>query len=196
MTQRSIIILSALLGTACGTTAPSIEGRWASTCLSSPQQDGSTNYFDLDFDIGAERWALDYVVHGDPQCSSRLLTVHIEGPYELGEPSKAVEGAHEGVFRFDSKTMTPHVEGLAAMLNDIQGCGEGTWAAGETKDVFEVGCPAFGQYPKAQCAADHDLVEVKGEAIHFGQRPADNDMCTPEKRPAALNPGGFARKGR
>lgn len=173
---------------------PAIAGQWQSACVPSPQPDGSTNYFRLDFDITADTWKLDYTVHGNAECSAPLLTVHIEGPYEIGQPSETVEGAHEAVFGFSDKTLTPHVQPLAEMLTGMGQCGEGAWAAGQTKSVYETGCAGLGQRPKSACSADHDLVKVEGDTLRFGKRPADNDMCSPERRPTALNDMGFQRK--
>jgi len=56
-----------------------------------------------------------------------------------------------------------------------------------TADVYAAGCPALSSYPRATCSADYDVVKVDAAALQFGKRPADNDMCTAEKRPTALN---------
>jgi hypothetical protein len=55
------------------------------------------------------------------------------------------------------------------------------------------GCAAFGQYPAAQCPADFDLLDVDGGTLHFGNRPADNNMCTPDRRPTQLSTVGLTR---
>lgn len=39
-----------------------------------------------------------------------------------------------------------------------------------------------------RCAADFDLVARSGDRLRFGARPADNDLCTADKRPTALRP--------
>ena len=176
-----------------GPAKPEIIGTWQSACAPSPQPDGSTSYFRLDFDIAADIWKLDYTVHGNAECSAPLLTVHIEGPYEIGQPSESVDGAHEAVFGFSDKTLTPHVQPLADMLSGMGQCGAGAWTAGEAQSVYETGCAGLGQRPKSACSADHDLVKVEGDTLHFGKRPDDNDMCSPERRPTALNPMGFKR---
>lgn len=200
MKTRILVPLFALGMAACATTpsattsAPSVAGRYGSACLSQKQADGSTTYYDLAFDITDKRWDLDYVVYGDDQCKNKLVTVKIAGPYEVGQPSKAAPGAYEATFAFDTKTITPHVDGLAGALAQM-GCGSGTWKAGEGQSVFDdKGCPGFGQYPKSQCTADYDLVKVEGDKLQFGKRPADNNMCSPDKRPAELNPTAFTRK--
>ena len=171
---------------------PDITGAWVSECL--PAADGS--YFVLDFDIAQDSWDLDYVVYGDDACTTKLVTVHIDGPYELGDASAAVDGAYEGLFSFTNKTITPHADGLVDVLNGADpACGAATWALDVTQSVYETGCAGFGQYPMADCTADYDLVYLDADAdtLQFGARPADNDMCSAAERPTALNPALFTR---
>lgn len=206
MTRRpfALLHLLTLLAIACGSPSspspdattggedaaapPSLAGRWVSDCLPSPQPDGSTQYFQLDFDLGASAWDLDYVVHADDACAVPLVTVSIAGPYALERPSDAVAGAWEARFGFDSKTIRPEVDGLRDFLNSLEGCGEADFETGVAQDVFASGCAGFGQYPASACPADYDLVRLDGDTLQFGARPADNDMCTPDKRPTTLSP--------
>lgn len=167
---------------------PALTGQYLSACTPQPQADGSTNYFTLDFDLSDTRWQLDYTVFTDDACASRALTVAIEGPYEMGGASDQVDGAWEGTFRFETKTMTPHTEFMADMLDGIDGCGAGGWQAGVTGDVAATGCAPFGQYALSDCSADYDIVSLSAEGIQFGARPTDNNMCTEDKRPTALSP--------
>jgi hypothetical protein len=60
--------------------------------------------------------------------------------------------------------------------------------------VLTAGCLGLGQRPGSSCSADHDLISLAADGLHFGQRPADNDMCTPERRPAALSPLALQRR--
>lgn len=169
---------------------PAIDGQWVSACIGAPQADGSTQYFRLDFDLSDERWALDYVVHGDADCTVPLVTVHIEGPYELGSPAPTVDGAWNATFAFDTKTIEPHVDPLRDALAAQDDCGTEAWVTGEAQSVLATGCAAFGQYPVADCGQDYDLVALSADEseLRFGNRPADNDMCTPAKRPTELSP--------
>ncbi len=183
----------ALLAAGCAGSTPDLAGRYASACLPAPQADGSTQYYSLDFTLTASEWAVDYVVHADPACSSKLVTVHIEGPYEVGEPRADLPGVHDARFAFTRKTITPHVQPLADALSSM-GCGAAPWQVDQAEDVFEGGCAGFGQYPRSRCEADHDLVKLDGDRLQFGARPADNDLCTPDKRPTALNPLIFQRR--
>ncbi len=52
----------------------------------------------------------------------------------------------------------------------------------------------LGQRPIASCPADYDLVKVENDALVFGSRPADNDMCSSEKRPTSLSALSSKRK--
>lgn len=191
MTTRSLLSIALMSLLACdpaaGDAAPDLAGRWRSDCLASPQADGSTNYIRLDFDLGAEDWRLDYVTHGDAACEAPLVTVAIAGTYALAAPSAVVDGAWEARFAFTAKTIRPEVDALRDYLNSLDGCGSVDFVTGVAQDVYGPGCPAFGMYPRARCDADHDLVRRDGDDLYFGARPADNDMCSPERRPTALS---------
>lgn len=171
-----------------GGESASIVGAWRSACL--PQ--GEAQSFSLDFDITASRWSLDYDVFGDTSCGAAFLTVHIEGPYEIGGPS-AVEGAREARFGFDRKTITAHAEGAAGYLGSLEGCGDGAFVVGEAEDISVTGCAPMGQRPIASCGQDYDLVSVDATSLRFGARPADNDLCTPAARPTSLPPLAMSR---
>ncbi|HEU4539007.1 MAG TPA: hypothetical protein VFS00_33030 [Polyangiaceae bacterium] len=166
-----------------GAGPPAIEGAWKSACVAQPSQN-----FRLSFDIGPSDWSLDYDVYGDAACSSPFFTVRIEGPYELTGPSSAAAGAYEGRFGFATKVIVPRSQAAVDFLGSPQGCGGGEWAVGQATDVLASGCAALGQYPASTCPADYDLVARQGDELRFGARPADNDMCSPAKRPAALSP--------
>jgi hypothetical protein len=58
-------------------------------------------------------------------------------------------------------------------------------------DISVTGCAAWR--PVAVCGEDHDLLALSDAGLHFGVRPADNDMCTPDKLPTALLPAVVAR---
>ena len=102
----------------------------------------------------------------------------------LGDASAAVAGAREGRFDFATKTVTPHNAGVAEFL--AQACGRSGFIAGEAADIAG-GCAGLGAYPVADCPSDYDIVSLDDTgSLHFGARPQDNNMCTPDKRPTAL----------
>ena len=136
-------------------------------------------------------WDLDYVAHGDENCTAKFLTVNIKGPYELGEASSVAEGAREGTFSFASKTVTGHMDDALGVINGA--CGV-TDTAVDTPLDLAGGCAGLGAYPIAECAADNDIVMVKDNNLHFGARPADNNMCSPDKRPTSFEGGAVVTK--
>lgn len=187
-------LLAAVTFAACGASspahtapdspaAPSVVGRWASPCSPISATQGAV----LDFDIAADTWTIDFVVFADAACTTKFATVRIEGPYKIGSPSTRVAGAHEARFGFTRKAITPHLDAAAAFLSSAQGCGQPGFATGVTTDISTTGCAGLGQRPIASCDADHDLVQVAGDRLTFGARPADNDLCSEAKRPTALS---------
>jgi hypothetical protein len=191
MRSANPIVLLAL--TACGSSHPAtsppgsaldVAGHWVSDCTTTPDSKG---YFTMDFHNTTDHWQLAYVVFGDAKCATPLVAVDITGPYTIGGASPTVSGAHEAVFEFDKKSITPKAQPLADALNGMPECGGG-FAVGSAHDVYERGCPGFGQYPHSACAADYDVIWREGDQLRFGQRPADNNMCSADRRPAALSP--------
>jgi hypothetical protein len=182
LTTLALAIPAALGACADDQDAPTIDlaGRWQSACT----DPGSGQALRLHFDLTDEAWALDYESFGDAACAAPALTVHIEGPYAVTGTSATVTGAHEARFGFTRKTVTPSSDGAAAFL--AQACGGGSFVAGTAADISG-GCAGLGMYPIASCAADYDLVARTGGQLQFGARPADNDMCTEDRRPTALS---------
>ena len=169
--------------------ATDLVGTWVGPCFASPSGDGSFNQ--LTFRMTETEWDLDYVAHGDENCTAKFLTVNIKGPYTLGEASSAAEGAREGTFSFTSKTVTGHMEAALGVINGA--CGV-TDTAVDTPLDLAGGCAGLGAYPIAECAADNDIVMVKDNNLHFGARPADNNMCSPDKRPSSFEGGAVVTK--
>jgi hypothetical protein len=162
--------------------APDITGRWKSACT--PMS--ATQGFVLDFDIAKSTWGVDYTVFADSACSTKFITVRIEGPYELGAASRSVAGAFDAKFGFTKKTVTPHLAAAADFLASANGCGTSGFTAGQAKDISAAGCAGLGQQPIAACSADYDIAKLEGDVLTFGSRPADNNMCSPDKRPTSL----------
>ena len=156
-------------------------GTWQGPCFASPMGDGSFNQ--LTFVMTETTWDLDYSSYGDESCTAGFMTVNIAGDYTLGDASEAVEGAREGEFGFTTKTVTPHNAQAVAFVNSS--CLTTDAAEGEALDITG-GCMGLGAYPVADCPSDFDIVHLDGDTLSFGARPADNDMCTPEKRPTEL----------
>ncbi|MFZ9888617.1 MAG: hypothetical protein ACO3JL_14050 [Myxococcota bacterium] len=170
-------------------TAEDLNGTWSGPCFASPQGDGSYNQ--LTFRMTATDWDLDYGAFGDDACTAKFLTVNIQGPYELGGASSVAPGAREGKFGFAKKTVTPHMDAAVGVINGA--CGATTAAVGEAFDL-SAGCAGLGAYPIQDCGSDYDIVMLSGDTLHFGSRPADNNMCTPEKRPTKFEGGAQVKR--
>ena len=139
-------------------------------------------YGTREFTFGGGRWELVFTHALDPGMERKTFQFITEGPYAVGDPVAAVPGAFEGDFTEEVKKvrlLMEDPETIAAF--GMAGCG---LIAGEVVDISETGCANWK--PVAECGVDHDLLAMDGAGIYFGVRPADNDMCTPDRRPTKL----------
>lgn len=129
-------------------------------------------------------WQLTFLHALDPAMTMRTFQFRTGGPFEIVGSSDAVEGAFDGTFNEAWK----HVTLLTEIPDVIAGMGMadcGLTPNLET-DISETGCAAWR--PVSVCGQDHDLIAMTEGGVQFGVRPADNDMCTADKRPTALLP--------
>lgn len=134
------------------------------------------------FDNG--RWQLVFTHALDTGMTVRTFQFRTGGPFEVGEASPNVAGAFQTVFHENWKHVTlltddPRI--VAAM-----GMGDCGLTYNLETYVSRTGCAAWA--PVADCGEDHDLFAMDESGIYFGVRPADNDMCTPDRTPTALLP--------
>ncbi|WP_075214045.1 hypothetical protein [Mongoliimonas terrestris] len=135
------------------------------------------------------RWSLTFVHALDPAMTLRTFQFRTGGAYRVEAPSATVPGAFHTVFDEDWKhvtLLTGAPEIVAAM--GMADCG---LTPNLEADISVAGCAAWR--PVAVCGEDHDLLALSAEGLHFGVRPADNDMCTADKVPTALLPAVVAR---
>jgi hypothetical protein len=74
------------------------------------------------------------------------------------------------------------------LRHELQG---GEEARGPDRDLAPVTQPGqrlVHKPPRQTPGADDDVRPPQENELQFGARPADNDMCTPDKRPTALSP--------
>jgi hypothetical protein len=109
------------------------------------------------------------------------------GDYRVGEPGP--EGSFATDFDEDWKRVTLFLTDPAMIA--AFGMAECNLTPNLEADISETGCASWR--PVTDCGTDHDLLKVEGDAMYFGVRPADNDMCTPEKRPTTLLPAVLRR---
>lgn len=146
-------------------------------------------YGTREFIFADGRWSLTFVHALDPEMTQRTFQFRTGGAYRVAAPSSAVAGAYHTVFDEDWKhvtLLTPVPEIAAAM-----GMAECGLTVNLEADISATGCA--GWRPVAECGEDHDLLALSAAGLHFGVRPADNDMCTADKVPTALLPAVVAR---
>lgn len=134
------------------------------------------------------QWSLIFTHALDPQMTQRTFQFRTGGGYALTGPSK-VPGAFEATFDEDWKRVTL----LTTIPEVIAGLGVGACNLPHNleTDISANGCGPWKSV--AACGQDHDLLAMDEGGLYFGQRPADNDMCTPAGRPTALLPAVVAR---
>ena len=163
----------------------SLTGTWHSPTV----EEWYGGYGTREFVFADGRWSLTFVHALDPGMTQRTFQFRTGGAYAVGDPSPAVPGAFATIFDEDWKhltLLTPVPEIAAAM--GLAGCG---LTVNLEADISDSGCAAWR--PVSVCGEDHDLLALSEAGLHFGQRPADNDMCTPDKTPTALLSAVVAR---
>jgi hypothetical protein len=130
-------------------------------------------------------WTLAFTLALDPGMQRPVFRFRTGGPFEVRGASAVVPGAFEAVFFEDTKHVTLlAADPAVAAAFGLAGCG---LEPGRESDISERGCAAWR--PVATCREDHDLLALAPDGgLHFGVRPRDNDMCTPDRRPTALLP--------
>lgn len=184
----ALLPLALLAAAGCVATDPSMKKLQT---LSGTYADGPEGYAygkafgkrTFTFKNGA--WTLDFTLALDPGFTAQVFTFRTLGSYEVVGPSAKVPGAYDAVFKENQKFLTLKTTD-AALANGF-GFGACALTPNVEKDVSVEGC--LGWKPVSVCSEDHDLLALTSDgSVRFGVRPADNDMCTPEKRPTELTP--------
>ena len=180
---RSLLVSLALTAPACAEPLPaeglaSLSGTWAS-----PEAEPWYGGFGTrEFVFANGQWQLIFTHALDEDMTMRTFQFRTGGGYRVGEAGP--EGSFATDFDEDWKHLTMFLTDPALIAAfGMADCG---LTPNLEADISATGCAAWR--PVADCGTDHDLLKVEGEAMFFGVRPADNDMCTPDKRPTALLP--------
>lgn len=148
---------------------------------------GTYGMREFSFDNG--KWTLNFILALDPEMKNQVFEFRTYGTYKVLGKSNAVE-AYEAVFYEDKKYVTLKTanEQLIAGFG-LADCGLIT---NVEKDISEDGCAIWPAVK--DCMEDHDLLAMDENGnLFFGVRPADNNMCTADRRPTALLPPVTAR---
>lgn len=159
-------------------TLASLSGTWVSPRV----EQWYGGYGTREFVFHDGQWQLIFTHALDPAMTQRTFQFRTGGGYTITGPSAVVPDAYEATFDEDWK----HVTLLTTIPEVIAGMGMAGCALTHNleTDISLTGCAAWR--PVADCGQDHDLLAMDGTGLRFGQRPADNDLCTPDKRPTAL----------
>lgn len=135
------------------------------------------------FDKG--KWTLNFTLALDPEMKMLVFQFRTLGTYQVEDKSSIVADTYHAVFYEEKKLLTLKTsdENLIKAFGFVP-C---NMTKDVEHDVSEKGCS--GWKPVAECPADHDLLSMdKDGKLYFGNRPQNNDMCSPEKRPTSLTP--------
>jgi hypothetical protein len=156
----------------------SLSGTWASSAPE-PWYGG---FGTREFVFTGGQWQLIFTHALDRDMTQRTFQFRTGGDYRVG--AAGPEGSFATDFDEDWKHLTLFLTDPAMVT--AFGMSECGLTANLEADISETGCAAWR--PVEVCGTDHDILKVEGDAMFFGVRPADNDMCSPDKRPTALLP--------
>ena len=192
--MRSSIAFLALAITTAGSASAEMADRAALEALhgtfhSTGAETWYGGYGTREFVFANGRWSLIFTHALDEAMTQRTFQFRTGGGYSVLERSAEVPGAFHTVFDEDWKhvtLLTPEADVVAAL--GMVDCG---LTFNLEVDISNSGCAAWR--PVKDCRQDHDLLAISDQGLHFGVRPADNDMCTADKVPAKLLPAVVAR---
>jgi len=143
---------------------------------------GTFGYRTFSFEDG--KWTLKFQLGLDPKMENKVFEFRTYGTYKIMGKAQGVE-AYEALFYEEEKFVT--------LLTDSKELIEGFGLAQcgltpfKEKNISEDGCALWPSVK--ECDEDHDLLALGASGqLYFGVRPADNNMCTADKRPTALLP--------
>lgn len=160
-----------------GGLKPDVKGAWKSAAA---EDMGNGSFCTRDFTLTDSTWALTFTIYADKELKTPLVAMNFEGGWKATGDSKSVPGASEATFDFKKKSVTIHAKDAAKGFG-MDGCG---LTVGKKTDVSKTGCSFVASVEKY--GREFDLLKRDGAQLFFGARPADGDMSTEAKRPAAL----------
>ncbi len=127
-------------------------------------------------------WQLIFTHALDPQMVLRTFQFRTGGDYRVGAAHPTLPATYQADFDEDWKHLTLLTTDPQVIVG--MGLADCALTANLETDISAKGC---GPWPAvAECGTDHDLLALDATGLRFGQRPADNNMCSPDRRPDAL----------
>lgn len=179
--KKTLFILAIIAATVLGAQAQAkgVNGDW----VSAKADDAGNNTFSFrEFSFNGDNWNVKYTLFLDEAKTMPVFIFRGVGTYSVTGKSKKVKGASEALFLFSKKSLTL----LTDNADLIKGLGfaDCKLQKGVERDISETGCSFVA--PLAVCNREYDLLKLAGKKLFLGARPADNNMCTIDKRPLAL----------
>jgi Adenomatosis polyposis coli down-regulated 1 len=173
-------------------TIADLAGNWQSaTCEAVPDGQGGLFYRFRNFEFKGDRWQIKVTMNAEKTCTTKLFGFRITGPLELGAASSLVGGATEATFGYAQTFFTAYAVPFAQAFNGAK-CGNAAFELGLEQETTITGC--IGQPPVRDYRQEYDLVKLENGKLSFGDRPSDNNMSTPERRPQALSSFAVVRR--
>jgi hypothetical protein len=137
----------------------------------------------FNFDNG--KWSLKFTLALDPEMKMQVFEFRTFGTYKVLEKSDKVTNTYNALFLEDKKFVT--LKTSDENLIKAFGFAPCNMTKDVEQDISEKGCSGWKSV--SECPGDNDLLSIdKDGKLYFGNRPSDNDMCSPEKRPTSLTP--------
>jgi hypothetical protein len=137
------------------------------------------------FTFSKGKWTLIFTLALDPEMKMQVFQFRTYGSYQVQEKSQTVADAYNALFLETKKFVTLKTDD--ENLIKAFGFAPCNLTKDLEQDISVTGCSAWKSV--AECPGDHDLLALDKEGkLYFGNRPADNNMCSPEKRPTSLTP--------
>ena len=168
-------LLFAILSIATAVNAqaqpPKINGIWHSVAI----EPSGPIYATRTFTIADQAWRVAFRTFADAQGKQPLFTINVNGVYVLGNESKIVKGAYEGIFPATQRHITAYSPAGVNMLASM-GC---QLTQGQKTSLLTQSC---GFVPSLmQAMGEYDLVSVQNGQLFFGDRSGDLTKARPEK---------------
>jgi hypothetical protein len=160
---------------------PTLSGSWTSDCTPAPDGKGSATISAV---MTGDRWEIDVLGFTDAACARKSMTLHMTGGYTIGEMSATEANSWAIDLVADSHQLTAADKATAKALG--KACAIKKMKAGKAYDIHAKGCAAVHVKPADACATEFQLVRQIGNRIYFGLETPGNDLCAPERRPAAV----------
>ncbi|MFM7431543.1 MAG: hypothetical protein ACKO1F_16825 [Flammeovirgaceae bacterium] len=173
------LVLMASLSFTLKENKTSYSGHWVSEAT---ENLGNGTWGVRDFNIGDKEWQIKFTMYFDSAKKIPVFTFRGVGNYDITAKSAKVEGAEEATFNFAKKYVTLHISDTSVIKKfGFAAC---HLKGNLEKDITSTGCSFLTS--QSTCGQEYDLVAIKKNRLLLGQRPADGNMCSKEKRPTSL----------